>query len=96
MKAIGARNADILLIFLLNSALIALVGGIIGIVLGGLLSGFLPALLGGTPLSRDTAIVSMSSVIIALSVSVGVGILAGSIPAYQASKLKPVDALRYD
>jgi putative ABC transport system permease protein len=38
----------------------------------------------------------MNSIIMALSVSVSVGILAGIIPAYQASKLKPVDALRYE
>ena len=96
MKAIGARNRDILLIFLFNAALIGLVGGILGIILGGIMSGFLPALLGGTPLARGATIVSLTSIILAISVSVGVGILAGSIPAYQASKLKPVDALRYD
>ncbi|MBI5389717.1 ABC transporter permease [Candidatus Woesearchaeota archaeon] len=97
MKAIGARNKDILLIFLLNAALIGLVGGIIGIILGTILSGVLPSLIGSIPiLSRGGTIVSLNSVLMALAVSVGVGILAGSIPAYQASKLKPVDALRYE
>ena len=42
------------------------------------------------------AIVSLNSVIMSVSVSVVVGILAGLVPAYQASKLKPVDALRYE
>jgi putative ABC transport system permease protein len=96
MKAIGARNNDILLIFLFNAAFIGLVGGVIGIILGTILSGFLPSLVGNLPLMRGTAIVSLNSIIIALSVSVIVGILAGIIPAYQASMLKPVDALRYE
>lgn len=96
MKAIGARNQDILLIFLFNAAFIGLVGGIIGIVLGMILSGFMPALMGGLPMARGTTLVTLNSIIMALSVSVIVGILAGIIPAYQASKLKPVDALRYE
>ncbi len=96
MKAIGARNNDILLIFLFNAAFIGLVGGIIGVVVGTILSGFMPALMGNLPLARSITIVSLNSIIMALSVSVIVGILAGIIPAYQASKLKPVDALRYE
>lgn len=96
MKAIGARNKDILRIFLFNAALIGLVGGVLGILLGMLLSGFLPALMGSIPFARGTTIVTLNSVILALSVSVIVGIVAGAIPAYQASKLKPVDALRYE
>ena len=58
----------------------------------------MPLLLTGMPGSRGglLTIVSLNSVIMALSVSVGIGILAGIVPAYQASKLKPVDALRYE
>jgi putative ABC transport system permease protein len=97
MKAIGARNKDILLIFIFNAAFIGLVGGILGIILGTMLSGFMPALMGGLPLGRGgIAIVTFNSIAMALSVSVTVGILAGIIPAYQASKLRPVDALRYE
>jgi putative ABC transport system permease protein len=97
MKAIGARNPDILLIFLFNAGFIGLVGGVIGIILGTILSGFLPALMGGgLPMGRGGTIVTLNSIIMALSVSVTVGILAGLIPAYQASKLRPVDALRYE
>jgi len=96
MKAVGARNRDVLLIFILNSAFIGLVGGVIGIILGTILSGLLPTLLGGgSPLTRDI-LVTLNSVVIAISVSVIVGITAGIIPAYKASKLKPVDALRYE
>jgi len=97
MKAIGARNKDILLIFLFNAAFIGLVGGVLGIILGTMLSGFMPALMGGLPMGRGgIAIVTFNSIAMALSVSVSVGILAGIIPAYQASKLRPVDALRYE
>lgn len=97
MKAIGARNQDILQIFLFNAAFIGLVGGILGIILGTILSGFMPALMGGLPMARGgLAIVTLNSITMALSVSVSVGILAGIIPAYQASKLRPVDALRYE
>jgi putative ABC transport system permease protein len=97
MKAIGARNGDILLIFLFNAAFIGLVGGILGIILGTILSGFMPALMGGLPMARGgLAIVTFNSIAMALSVSVCVGILAGIIPAHQASKLRPVDALRYE
>lgn len=96
MKAIGARNNDILLIFLFNAMLIGLVGGIIGIIFGAILSYFLPSLMGDTPLKDTTIIISLSSIMIALFVSVVVGVLAGIIPAYKASTLRPVDALRYE
>ena len=96
MKAIGARNHDILMIFIFNAALIGLIGGLLGVILGTLLSGFIPALLGGTPFARDGSLVTLSSVIISLSVSLFVGLIAGIIPAVQASKLRPVDALRYE
>jgi putative ABC transport system permease protein len=96
MKAIGARNKDILLIFLFNAALIGLIGGILGVLLGTILSGFLPVLVGASQLTRGGTLVTTSSVILALSVSTIVGIVAGIIPAYQGSKLKPVDALRYE
>lgn len=96
MKAIGARNKDILLIFLFNAALIGLIGGIIGIFFGTILSGALPALMGEVGFFRGGTLVSVNSMIIAISVSVGVGVLAGLIPAWKASRLKPVDALRYE
>ncbi|MBN1502312.1 ABC transporter permease [Candidatus Woesearchaeota archaeon] len=96
MKAIGARNRDIMTIFLINSALIGLVGGFLGIVFGTILSGILPAMMGEVGMLREGTFVSVHSIIIAISVSVVIGIFAGFIPAFQASKLKPVDALRYE
>jgi putative ABC transport system permease protein len=96
MKAIGARNKDILLIFVFNAILIGLIGGILGVVLGIGLSAALPLLTGTSMISRAGSLVTMNSVIISLSVSTLVGLFAGIIPAYQGSKLKPVDALRYE
>ncbi len=99
MKAIGARNKDILMIFLLNAGLIGLVGGLIGVVFGAVLSGFVPMLMGGSmPMTRGGAatVVSMESVVLALSVAVVIGVISGVVPAYNGSKLKPVDALRYE
>ncbi|MCK5474869.1 MAG: FtsX-like permease family protein, partial [Candidatus Aenigmarchaeota archaeon] len=97
MKAIGARNDDILRIFIFNAGLIGLIGGILGVFLGIILSGSMSSILGTMPMARGGGgIVSLNSVILALSVSVISGIVAGMIPAYQASRLKPVDALRYE
>lgn len=97
MKAIGARNKDVLLIFLFNAGLIGLVGGILGVIFGIMISGSMSSLI-NLPMSRGGAItlVTWNSVLIALSASVVAGMLAGFIPAYNGSKLKPVDALRYE
>jgi len=97
MKAIGAKNRDIMKIFLMNAAIIGLIGGILGIIAGIMLSGALPTLMGSeVGMFRSGTVVSLNSVLLALGVSLGVGILAGAVPAYKASKLKPVDALRYE
>jgi putative ABC transport system permease protein len=89
MKSIGARNGDILLIFLLNSALIGLVGGIIGIILGVGLASLLT-------LIGLSSIVTLDTVLVTLVISIVVGMISGFIPAINASKLDPVEALRRD
>lgn len=99
MKAIGARNFDILSIFLLNAGLIGLIGGLIGVIFGVLLSGILPSLMGTTGgmfRGLTGGVLSMQVLLYALGGSLLIGMVAGAIPAYQASKLKPVDALRYE
>mgnify|MGYP000268169986 CR=1 FL=1 len=97
MKAIGARNSHILLLFLIESGLLGLVGGIIGVMIGvGLAKG---AEYGaGIVLGNDLLRASLNPVIIfgALAFSFLIGSLSGIAPAYQASKLKPVDALRWE
>jgi len=99
MKAIGAQNKDILLIFLFNSGLIGFVGGLGGVILGVFGSGLISSLVssegGMTRMFGNTAI-TPELLIGALLFSIIVGMIAGAIPAYRASKLNPVDALRYD
>jgi putative ABC transport system permease protein len=101
MKAIGARNFDVMIIFLLNSALVGLAGGLMGIALGAGISSVLPNLisrlpgLGGGPSGLQT-VIPFSLLVEAIVGSVLIGMIAGVIPAYRASKLKPVDALRYE
>ena len=95
MKAIGARNTDILLIFLIESGLLGLVGGIIGIIIG-LVLAFSVASTANNAFGDVLISVSISLPLLIFSVifSFILGISAGILPAYQASRLKPVEALR--
>ncbi len=96
MKAIGATNQQILFIFVLESAIIGLIGGILGVFIGYLFGGgFIVAVNSfgfvRLPFSIDWVLVFGS-----IFFSVILGIVSGLLPAYRASKLKPVDALRHD
>ncbi|MCX6706992.1 MAG: FtsX-like permease family protein, partial [Candidatus Woesearchaeota archaeon] len=98
MKAIGSRNMDILMIFLFNSGMLGLVGGILGIIGGVSISYLLPMFginLGFGPRGGGiTTVISPSLLIFTLIFSILIGMASGVIPAYKASKMKPVDALR--
>jgi putative ABC transport system permease protein len=89
-KAIGATPRDILLQFLIESAIISLIGGLIGIGLG-VGGAILLASVGGW-----NTIVSSAAVIAALVVSVGVGLFFGIYPATKAAALHPIEALRFE
>ncbi|MFA5953353.1 MAG: ABC transporter permease [Candidatus Pacearchaeota archaeon] len=100
MKAIGAKNKDVLLIFLINSGLIGFVGGFGGVILGIFGSGLIGSMVSssGTGMTRmfGSTALTPGLLIGALLFSVFIGMISGAIPAYRASKLKPVDALRYE
>ncbi len=87
-KALGARERDIWGQFLIEAALLTFVGGIIGVVLGWAVS----LIISRTGLV--TTLVSADIVILAVSVSVGIGLFFGFYPAWHASRLNPIDALR--
>jgi len=89
-KAIGATPRDILMQFLIESAIISLLGGLIGIGLG-IGSSIILAKVAGW-----NTIVSSTAIIAAVAVSAGVGIFFGIYPASKAAALNPIDALRYE
>ena len=89
-KAIGAKRLDISLQFLAEALMLTFVGGVLGIILG---SGTAY----GITFFTDTATkISLFSIILAFSVSTGIGIGFGYWPAQKAAKLNPIEALRYE
>ena len=96
MKAIGARNRDVLSIFLLEAALIGFIGGIFGLILGYALAYAMAAL--GVSFFVTNLKINLDPmlVIFGLCFAMVLGVLAGLLPARKASKLNPVDALRYE
>jgi len=89
-KAIGARSRSILWQFLLESVVMCLVGGLIGIVFGLVGTYIVAAQLQVPPLTNQAAI------LMAFGFSAGVGLFFGLYPAMRASRLQPIDALRYE
>ena len=97
MKSIGAKNSDILIIFLMGSALLGLAGGLLGIGLGYTVSKTIEYI-GVNQLNTNLlkAATPLYLVIGCIAFAVLSGSISGTIPAYRASKIKPVDALRYE
>jgi putative ABC transport system permease protein len=92
-KAVGARDSDILLQFMVESLIIGLAGGILGILVGWGISSLIKgvATFGSTTLNPE---ISVSSILMSVGFSVAVGLVFGLYPANRASKLEPVEALR--
>jgi putative ABC transport system permease protein len=95
MKAIGARNSDILKIFLIESGLMGFVGGIFGTGLGTLAALLVEKIAAQSGFLLEIKI-EIPLLLFGLFFAFLVGMISGTLPAYQASKLKPVDALRYE
>jgi putative ABC transport system permease protein len=96
MKAVGAKNSQVLSLFLVESGLLGLVGGILGIIIGISFATGL-AHLGNNFISEGLISINISPILIMVTAlfSFLVGIISGITPAIKASKLKPIDALRY-
>ncbi len=89
-RAIGARQADIVRQFLTEAILISMLGGTMGVLFGLLLAWVIGAAAG------YPTVVTTISIVVAFSVSVGIGLLFGIYPAMQAAKLDPIEAIRYE
>ncbi|HOS88132.1 MAG TPA: ABC transporter permease [Candidatus Pacearchaeota archaeon] len=94
-KAVGAKNSDITLQFLIETSFITLVAGVIGIILGALISWLVAVVAQFFGLQWDF-IVSPFSIFLGCFVSVGVGLIFGIAPARRASLLNPIEALHYE
>jgi len=89
-KALGAKEHDIWIQFLIEAAFLTLAGGIIGVIVGWAVSYLVDSM------GLMTTVVSADIVILAVSVSVGIGLFFGFYPAWNASRLNPIEALRFE
>ncbi|WP_243158123.1 ABC transporter permease [Aminipila terrae] len=89
-KALGAKRKNIMEQFIIEAATTSALGGVIGILFGALVS------FAAGKIMDMTVIVSLNAILLAFSVSVGIGVIFGYFPANKAAKMHPIDALRYD
>lgn len=104
LKAIGAKNSTVLKIFILEAFLLGCLGGGIGILVGGVSSFFisefsiriLPAVPMGQRITANVSpMLTPSNIILSFALGLATGVLAGIYPAWQAARMKPVEALRH-
>ncbi|MBI4306520.1 MAG: FtsX-like permease family protein, partial [Chloroflexi bacterium] len=93
-KAMGAKRRDLLAQFLAEASLLSLGGGAVGVLLGALLS----IVLNGRSVGNQTFTTSFSGdvAVLAIAVSVAIGLFFGIYPAARAARLHPIEALRYE
>jgi putative ABC transport system permease protein len=101
MKAIGATTRDIMSIFIIEGMLLSSLGGVIGIILGVFGSQALTLILrsfmsmGGGAFQLNP-IITITSVVLAVAVSLIVGVLSSLYPAWKAARMSPIEAVRYE
>ncbi|MDD3115502.1 MAG: ABC transporter permease [Anaerovibrio sp.] len=89
-KALGATFSNIMMQFLIESVVIGVVGGIIGIFVGCGLSSLIAAL------GDFTTVITWAPIVVSFTFSVGIGLIFGILPARKAARLDPIEALRYE
>ncbi|ABE51664.1 ABC transporter permease [Methanococcoides burtonii] len=90
MKSIGYSNFDVLTMFIVESAVVGTIGGILGVILG------CAGAYGAATFMNLPVVLPASKIFAGFVVSIFVGLIAGAYPANKAAKMKPVDALRHD
>jgi putative ABC transport system permease protein len=94
-KAVGARKRDILFQFLVESSMLSLIGGVVGIMFGWLIA-FIVGKVAAATGNNFTPIVGLNAIALATLFSAAVGLFFGIYPANRAANLQPVEALRYE
>ena len=89
-KALGAKNSSIRFQFIIESMILCLIGGILGILVGFLLGAIAASILG------YSAAVPVAAIIVAVGFSMVIGIIFGLLPSFKAANLNPIDALRHE
>jgi len=96
LKAIGARNSEIFFIFLFESAFLGLIAGILGVLFGWIIASSLGAILTSLGWGFLQPYYNIWLFVGCISFAVLTGAISGAIPALRASKINPVEALRYE
>jgi putative ABC transport system permease protein len=96
MKAIGARNEDIMFIFIFEAGFMGMVGGVAGVLLGWIIASIGGAIAAASGFGSLQPVFPLPLVVGCIVFAFLVGAISGILPARQASQLKPIDALRYE
>lgn len=96
LKAVGAKNRDILVLFLTESGLLGLIGGVVGVLFGAVLSRVAEAGIRQGGYAAFNASLGWELIVGVLVFSFLVGAISGTLPARSAAKMNPTDALRYE
>ena len=95
MKSVGARNSDVMLLFLIEAGLIGAIGGVLGVAFGMMISYGVGAAASAGGFGLLKIYFEPLLMIEGLLFAIFVGMLSGALPARQAAKMHPVDALRW-